>query len=385
MRSPLASRLASLTAFVLALPLILSAQSTVTLPSSGTVWTSANLPAKVDTAWGTVALGKDACPSAANSGNTCVGWEALKDATSANYNSAFGMGAMWRTTTGDQNAAFGSYALRFLTTGGSNTAVGHGACATITTANYNTCVGAGTFTNAINSQYSTGVGFEVGKYTTYGYSNTAIGHHALFTNTTGAFNVGLGQASLYLNTTGHRNIGIGYHAGPYAPTAMTGSLSSGTANLGIGQYNYRVAFVLDGQPTALGDVLTVITTSAQREVSLTSIPTYTGSLTCSARLIYRSPVGDTNQSTYKLAHTITDCTTAALVDTLPDTALGAAPSDPSDAIAIGHGAKYTKSGQAVIGTSSTTEYLLPGLTGAGNAYACLDAAGKLYRSATACQ
>lgn len=282
---------------------------------------------------------------------TAVGYQALKDiSTSTGYNSAFGLQAMWRTTTGEQNVAVGSYALRFNTTGGSNVAVGHAALATTVSANYNVAVGASALTNMINGQYTVAVGYGAQFYTSTGSSNTSVGQHALFTNTTGSFNLAFGQAALYLNTTGSRNLGLGYDNGTVAASAMTGALTSGSANLGVGQYNYRVAFVLAGAATGLGETLTITTTSGFREVSLSNIPVYAGPLTCTARLIYRSTAGDVNQATWKLLTTIPDNTTTTFVDTVADGLLGAAPTDISNSIYIGHHAFGWKTGQLMFGS-----------------------------------
>ncbi len=131
--------------------------------------------------------------------------------TDGRYNTGIGIGALASTTTGNANTALGSDALYYNTTGYFNTAVGSDAL----------------------------------YYNTTGRSNDAFGFQALVSNITGSNNTALGSYSLLLNETGDSNVAVGYEALMYQEVgshnvaigreSLTGLMSGGSYNIGIGR------------------------------------------------------------------------------------------------------------------------------------------------------
>jgi Chaperone of endosialidase len=323
-------------------------------------------------------IGFNAAPSATGISNAAVGYYAGHALTSAVQATAFGSEALELNSTGNYNTAVGAFASQLDTTGMLNTAVGAAALQKTTTGSYNTALGSMALQNNNGSHSyntavgantlifatadnNTGVGMQVMQFDQTGGYNSGFGTHALYQNLTGHHNVGLGEASLYSDLTGNYNIGIGYLADYYQTMSVgTLSLSNGSANLGVGVYIYKVAFVLNGSTTTLSMNLgdTITTTSGHQEVTITSIPTYTGPLTCTARIIYRTKVGATggDQLFYRVA-IINDNITTTFVDAVPDSSLTVQPTDPSGSILMGYMPNVTdrtayKSSQFVVGSDS---------------------------------
>jgi hypothetical protein len=120
-------------------------------------------------------LGEDALLNDTGTGNTAIGFNALRFNTTASENTANGVDALFSNTTGSDNTANGVSALFFNTTGFANTATGAYALQSNTT----------------------------------GDDNTANGVGALQNNTTGSGNIALGDSAGINLTTGNNNIDIG--------------------------------------------------------------------------------------------------------------------------------------------------------------------------------
>ncbi|MEK7214854.1 MAG: hypothetical protein AAB289_04595, partial [Chloroflexota bacterium] len=176
------------------------------------------------------------------------------------------------------------------------------------------------------------------------------GTFSLYLNTTGGSNTASGLNALYYNTTGFYNVALGMYADFLTPAAMTTATAAVGTELGVGNYYYRVSFVIDGVETALGSYKGVTTTSGNQQVSLSGIPTYTGPRTCTARKLYRPKLG--GWPTYYLLTTLNDNTTPTYTDATADASLVTLPNDPDASIMLGYGAKALKSNQLVIGDSS---------------------------------
>jgi len=101
------------------------------------------------------------------------------------------------------------------------------------------------------------------------------------------------------------------------PGAPTLALAAGT-ELGIGLYQYAVAFVTANGETTPGTQAEITSTSGNQRVQLTNIPI--GPSGTTARRIYRSAVGGGQK---KLVATISDNVTTDYVDQIPDGSLGA--------------------------------------------------------------
>ncbi|MDQ3198627.1 MAG: tail fiber domain-containing protein [Verrucomicrobiota bacterium] len=162
------------------------------------------------------------------SDNTGLGFEALKDTTSAGiFNTAVGSGSLGNNTTGYNNVGVGYQAALGNTTGTCNTAVGAGALGANTTGvlnvavgerallahvhgGSNVAVGPGAMTLGINGNYNTAVGSTAMAFSN-GSDNLALGAGAM-NMANGSFNVALGSfAGLYF--AGNTNIALGYQAG----------------------------------------------------------------------------------------------------------------------------------------------------------------------------
>lgn len=315
--------------------------------------------------------------------NTAVGVDALKANLGGGQNTAVGYASMQTNTSGASNIALGWASLSKNTTGGSNSAVGHSALFNNTTGAGNTAVGRNALYSNETGVDNTAIGFEslyyatgsantgVGAYslgkTTSGQYNSALGRAALWYNTTGGFNTASGYRSLYGNSTGNHNVSVGFYglhfaqtssnsialgslADYYSPTTAPVATVVPGSGLGIGAYGYRVSFVLDGVETVPGAYSTsVTTTSGNQQINLSSIPTYSGPKTITARKIYRIPANGENLW-YHVA-TINDNITTTYTDNTPDGNLGSQPTDPSGSIMIGRDAKAFQSNQLVIGSN----------------------------------
>lgn len=158
------------------------------------------------------------------SGNTAVGYQAFKDATSSYGSTFFGAYAGWKINSGAQNTGFGHSAFGNATTQGGSTAIGYesqqnnGGQYTSSlghrslknnTADYITGVGASALENNTGN-YNVAVGYYALKNNSSGANNTALGTQALEDNTTTSGNTAVGRLALWKNT-GTENTGLGYN------------------------------------------------------------------------------------------------------------------------------------------------------------------------------
>ena len=232
----------------------------------------------------------------------------------------------------------------------------------------------------------TAIGVKVLYYNSSGTHDNGVGYAALFSNTSGGHNNGLGCFSNFYNTTGDGNSAIGayalqhntsgsYNTGLgcrtnvyYPSSSMTGSAQSGSG-LSVGIYYYRVSFVLDGQETNLSPPASTAytTTEGNQQMALSSIPTYSGPMTCTDRKIYRSQVDqeDYRSATYYLVTTVDDNTTTIYTDTTADDSLGAAFDGPDYMLALGAYAEPMFSNQLVVGGSASGKRITESYWGSG--------------------
>ena len=164
------------------------------------------------------ALGFETLNSASLSGTESVGvgYRALLNNTTGNYNTAVGAYASRQNTTGINNAAVGGSALQNTTTGGGNTAMGAYALLENTTGFNNSAYG----TQALNSNNAGAQSSAFGnsaleRFVSTG-NQTAIGYRALRggdatpANNTGVQNIAIGFQAGDAITTGNTNLVIGY-------------------------------------------------------------------------------------------------------------------------------------------------------------------------------
>jgi len=286
--------------------------------------------------------------------NTGIGYQALFSNTTGYRNSAMGYQTLYYNTTGNYNSAMGYQTLYYNTTGQGNSAIGYAALSSNTTGNYNSAMGYQTLYSNTTGYGNSAMGYATLSSNTTGNYNSAMGYQALFSNTTGYGNSAMGYATLSSNTTGIGNTGLGYSADyGYQPSAPSGTANGSGGSLSAGTYYYKVSYVLNGSETVLSSYSSGITTVANDSVNLT-IPTYSGSLNCTARKIYRTKVSDSgNQYTkpYYLLTTISDNTTTSYLDTTADASLGSEYNGPDYSIMLGYGAKALTSNQFVVGST----------------------------------
>ena len=335
---------------------------------------------------GNFTIGPGAGGSGNGSNNVAVGYGNLTANTTGYQNIGIGQSALAANTTGNQNVAIGSLAMLANTTGSYNTAVGENALGYNTTGYDNFAFGLRALyqntTGYNNSAFgidsvginttgyrNSGFGVDSCAWNVTGYENSCMGMNTLWSLTTGYDNAGMGFNAMFGATSGHYLTGLGAYADLYYPNTMSGvtlTPTSNTANLSVGWYWYKVSYVLNGQETALSNnsYLGVLTNAAQKEVTMTGLPSYSGPFTASARRIYRTPVCPTTLCTVITANqaprqwyyvaTITDNTTTTYVDSTADASLGPQESStPGNSIALGAYATVYGSYQMVVGSDAS--------------------------------
>ena len=252
-------------------------------------------------------------------------------------------------TSGLRNTALGNQVLQQNTTGSHNTSVGHGSLSTNTTGQNNTGVGEKAIWQSVNSQNNVGLGYLALQGIVSASQVTGVGAVA--------------AASVIFNND---ITAIGYAADIFTPGTFTATATPG-AGLNTGVYLYLVTFVVNGVETApnVGSILpvSVTTTGPNSQVTLGSIPLYSGSYSGATRKIYRTAVGGTISSPFLLADTIGDNIQTSIIDSTPDGSLGAAIPTSGNSIMIGRNAQALYQRQLVIG--STAGIIADGFIGNG--------------------
>jgi len=173
-----------------------------------------------NTALGLMALDSLTTPQEVGDGalNTAIGYAALTSNTSGRSNTAVGDSALKDNLEGVGNTAVGNYALEnsigYYATAyeinshlSGNTAVGFEALRGNTVGLWNTAVGYGALRDNQLSNGNTAVGYRA-LYQHTGYPGGGLGG-----NTNRGYNTAVGFAALYNVTTGDNNIALGHRAG----------------------------------------------------------------------------------------------------------------------------------------------------------------------------
>ncbi|HBB56589.1 TPA: hypothetical protein DCZ57_00960 [Patescibacteria group bacterium] len=188
--------------------------------------------------------------------STAVGYKALKNNTRGNQNTAVGAGALYSNTTGNVNDAFGHSALYSNTTGAVNVAFGHMALYSNTTGTYNTAVGDGAMMSQTTAERNTGLGLSTLERNTTGSYNAAVGDAVLYNNSSATSTTAIGyrtafgpsiysnQGGVYLGYQSGYSAGnasdyntlLGYRAG-YGVTTGSNNIILGTATSSTGVNN----------------------------------------------------------------------------------------------------------------------------------------------------
>ena len=115
------------------------------------------------------------------SGNTAVGFEALREITTGNHNVGVGMHALRVNSTGRENVSLGSFSMYHNATGSNNAAIGNGSLNNNTTGEYNTAIGNYALTTNITGNYNTVIGYNANVSESNFSNATAIGYGAIAT------------------------------------------------------------------------------------------------------------------------------------------------------------------------------------------------------------
>lgn len=163
-------------------------------------------------------------------GNVAVGYEALRTNSLGQFNVALGHLSLNENTTGSSNVAIGRSALLNNTLGSGNVGIGASVLRANDIGQNNIAIGTSAMLNSTDGDDNISIGRSTLTSTSSSY-NIALGYQAMRDNTTGGFNVAIGEQALRANQSGTHNIAIGYR-----------SLSNGVStsgNIAIGRNTLR--------------------------------------------------------------------------------------------------------------------------------------------------
>ena len=240
------------------LGITLTANTTITLPTSGTIYgtladsiTSANLLSSVSDETGTGVLVFGTAPTFTNGITatdyilfdnidyvTKIGYQAGKNIVfGAQYNVFIGYQAGLSndgssTDAADNNVAIGYQAFKSNTIGTNNVAVGYLALEDSTTGDQCVAIGANALKNNTTGDNNIAIGVDTLQTNTTGFNNMGLGKNCLYSNTEGDRNCAMGLNALRGNTTGNSNVGIGEEAGWYQADGTTPLIPNTSVYLG---------------------------------------------------------------------------------------------------------------------------------------------------------
>jgi len=202
------------------------------------------------------ALGVTALQDITGANNTAIGYEAMKEATSASSSVAVGRGAMGDAiVTGTANTALGYTTGKAITSGASNTLVGHKAGLALNTGASNVMIGNEAGDEQTGALHNTVIGAEAGQKHTSGYS-VMIGSQAGKNATSATELIAIGRGAGGAATmTGNQNILVGKDAGSqltigYQNTFIgnngADAVTEGVNNNSVGSGSLPIATTPDG-------------------------------------------------------------------------------------------------------------------------------------------
>ena len=170
--------------------------------------------------------------------NTAVGFRAMLNNTTGNYNTAFGASASLNNATTNNNTAIGYRAL-VNSSGSFNTAVGSEAGQANTTGTSNTFIGKDAGYTNVTGTANTLIGLGSGYSTTVGNFNSFVGYYSGYSNSIGASNVFFGYSAGGNNTSGSDNVFLGSNTGAANTTGNYNSYLGSVAGFSntTGAYN----------------------------------------------------------------------------------------------------------------------------------------------------
>jgi len=170
--------------------------------------------------------------------NTAVGFRAMLNNTTGNYNTAFGASASLNNATTNNNTAIGYRAL-VNSSGSFNTVVGSEAGQANTTGTSNTFIGKDAGYTNVTGTANTSIGLGSGYSTTVGNFNSFVGYYSGYSNSVGASNVFFGYSAGGNNTSGSDNVFLGSNTGAANTTGNYNSYLGSVAGFSntTGAYN----------------------------------------------------------------------------------------------------------------------------------------------------
>ena len=260
--------------------------------------------------------------------NTCIGYFSCNAITNSINNTAIGAEALQSLTTGGgsngNNTAVGLNAMQLATTASTNTAIGVDALQHLTTSTDNTAIGFQALANAPTAQANTAAGSGAMLYARVPSYTVAVGEHSLYQTETANYAVALGSAALYNISNGTGQIGIGYIADGFVPPDGWTLTATSGSGLTAGVYLYKMAYILGSIQSELsqGITNTVTTAGGNLQVTVGSIPAYTGPVACTNIALYRTKVNVAagNQTWFLVTNSIA-CSGGSYVDSTADASL----------------------------------------------------------------
>jgi hypothetical protein len=188
------------------------------------------------------AIGYQALPSPSTSFNTAIGYQALLNATSSGglstavgHNALKGSGGQF---TGSSNVAVGGNALTSISSGSFNTAIGYNALGGVTLGSNNSAVGIDSGISITTGVNNVLFGYEAGTKINTGYGNILIGSHVSNAVTgqisSGFGNIGLGNELWFPSETANNQLNIGNFLFGTLPATSTGLVVPTSGTIGIG-------------------------------------------------------------------------------------------------------------------------------------------------------
>lgn len=164
--------------------------------------------------------------------NSSYGYQSLNKNTTGNYNNAFGYQCLIYNTTGNHNNSFGYQTLNNNETGNYNCASGTGSLYNNWTGNYNCAFGgssmkSSTTTFKSTTSFNSIFGESSYKVNSSGYNNCVFGAQSLSNNSSGINNTVIGRGSL-LTAGGSNNIVLGGNS-------LTNTMITVNNNIIVGQ------------------------------------------------------------------------------------------------------------------------------------------------------
>ena len=197
----------------------------------------------------------DVNPYGGNDANLYIGYRAGYNNTTPNAQTFIGVSAGFtKSSTGGLCTLVGSNAGYYLTTGTGNTCLGYGTMNNATTISYSVAIGDRCMaTGVATGSYNVGVGQTALVDLTSGTGLVAVGVQALNKNTTGSQNTALGMNALYSNVGSWNSTAVGYNSLFVATGEQNTSVGSLSLNICTsGSYNTAIGYGAGSTGTTTG-------------------------------------------------------------------------------------------------------------------------------------